>query len=101
MTLVALNGEINGRTAPTVQEALLPLVQPGCRILLDMSGVRYMSSAGLRALLLLYRQIVKEEGAVVLTGLTELVRDTMAMTGFLDFFEDYGTVAEGMAALKA
>ncbi|MCI0396194.1 MAG: anti-sigma factor antagonist [Chloroflexi bacterium] len=101
LMVVALAGEIDGRTAPAIQEQLLPLAQPGCKILLDMSGVSYLSSAGLRLLLVLYRQINDNHGRVVLAGLREPIRDTMAITGFLDFFATYGTSDEGAAALKS
>lgn len=98
--VAVLVGEINGHTAPIVQEKLLPTVVIGCRVLLDMSQVTYMSSAGLRILLLLYRQIAEHRGRVVLTGLPEKIWDTMAITGFLDFFEAYPTFESGMAALE-
>lgn len=94
-----LAGEINGATTPELQEQLLPLIQPGCKVVLDLHDVTYMSSAGLRTLLLLYRQIDNENGAVVLTGLSEVLRDTMSITGFLDFFQSYDRVEEGIAAV--
>mgnify|MGYP001816148023 CR=1 FL=1 len=99
VTVVRLDGEINSGTAETVEESLLKLIGPGCKILLDMSGVTYISSVGLRALLLLYRQTSHEEGYIVLCGLTEMVYDTMFITGFLEFFETYETCGEGMKQL--
>lgn len=101
VTVAALVGELNGRSAPLVQDKLLPLVAPGCKILLDMRDISYMSSAGLRILLLLYRQIAAQQGHVVLSGLPDAIRDTMAITGFLDFFEDYDTRQAAMTALQA
>ena len=98
--VAVLIGEINGHTAPTVQEKLLPMVPADCRVLLDMRQVTYMSSAGLRILLLLYRQISAHEGQVVLTGLPEKIWDTMAITGFLNFFEAHPSFEEGMMALN-
>ncbi|MEM7110987.1 MAG: STAS domain-containing protein [Chloroflexota bacterium] len=98
--VAVLIGEINGHTAPMVQEKLLPMVTADCRVLLDMRQVTYMSSAGLRILLLLYRQISAHEGRVVLTGLPEKIWDTMAVTGFLDFFEAHPSLEAGMAALQ-
>jgi anti-sigma B factor antagonist len=98
--VATLFGELDGRTAPEVQEKLLALAQPGARLLLDMQGVNYISSAGLRALLMLYRQIGQEAGRVALAGLIEPIRDTMAVTGFLEFFTAYDSVAEGVAALR-
>ncbi len=46
VTVVALTGDLDGSTAPQAQIEVLPLMGPGCRILLDMTGVDYMSSAG-------------------------------------------------------
>ncbi len=52
VTAVEITGDIDANTAPKVTETVLPLVQPGSKILMNMSGVPYMSSAGLRSLLL-------------------------------------------------
>lgn len=98
--VVEITGDIDANTAPTVSEKVLPLATPGSKILMDMTGVPYMSSAGLRALLSLYRQTVSKDGKVVLVGLSEELQDTMSVTGFLDFFTTKETVNEGMAALK-
>ena len=98
--VVSLTGEINGRNAPEVQDRLLPLAEPGCRLLLNMNGISYMSSAGLRTLLMLYRQIDRQGGCVALSNLQEMIQDMMSVTGFLDFFTAYATEGEGIQALK-
>jgi len=99
VTVVKLNGEINSSTADQVQDELLPLIAPGRKLLLDMSEVSYISSVGLRALLLLHRETVNQDGRIVLTGLSEMIHDTMFITGFLEFFEAYDSYDEGLAAL--
>jgi len=101
ITVVTLFGELDSRTAPIVQERLLDLPSPEARVLLDMSGVNYISSAGLRALLMLYRRMATSDGRVALVGLTESIRDVMTITGFLDFFAAYDTLPEGVAALSS
>ena len=98
--VAVLAGEVNSTTAPEVSEEILPLAQPGSKILLDMSGVSYMSSAGLRILLSLYRQTEAKSGKLVLVGLSEDLRDTMTVTGFLDFFTTSDTLEAGLALLK-
>jgi len=100
ITIVTLSGELQRQTAPGIQEKILPLIAPDCKILLDLSNVSYISSAGLRLLLLFYRQIEAQHGHVVLTGLQEMVKDTMSITGFLEFFTDYNTIEEGITALN-
>ena len=97
--VATLFGELDGRTAPQVQEKLLALPEPNGKALLDMSGVTYISSAGLRALLMLYRQMAANDGRVALVGLAENIKDVMVVTGFLEFFDDYNTLQEGLAAL--
>jgi anti-sigma B factor antagonist len=99
ITVVRLAGEMNSGTVELVQEKLLELVEPGCKIALEMSGVTYISSVGLRTLLLLYREISHQDGYIVLCGLTEMVYDTMFITGFLEFFETYETCGEGQSVL--
>jgi len=101
ISIVTLAGELDGQSAPDMESQILPLVQPQCKILLDMSGVSYISSIGLRALLLLHRETSSSEGHIILSGLPEMIYDTMLITGFLDFFEAYDTAEEGLAALAA
>ena len=99
ITVATLFGELDSRTAPMVQEQLAAMPRPQARILLDMSGVSYISSAGLRALLMLYRQMAANNGQVALVGLAESIQDVMSVTGFLEFFAAYDTLEEGLAAL--
>ena len=62
----------------------------------DQSMVR----AGFRMLLVLYRTLATRSGRVVLVGLSDDIRDTMEMTGFLQFFQVETTVAAGLAVLQ-
>lgn len=97
--MVEVAGDIDSNTAPQAQERILPLVQPAAKLLLDMSGVEYMSSAGLRMLLSMYRQVSRQNGGIVLVGLVEEIKDTMSVTGFLNFFTIRDTLDEGLKAL--
>jgi anti-sigma B factor antagonist len=95
-----ISGDIDASTAPSVTEAVLPLVQPESRIVLDMTEVPYMSSAGLRTLLSMYRQVTAKNGKLILVGLSEEIQDTMTVTGFLNFFKTSDTVEEALKALQ-
>jgi anti-sigma B factor antagonist len=100
ITLIEISGEIDGKTAPQAQAQILPLLEPGCKMLLDMSGVDYMSSAGLRLMLSMHRQATANKGQLVLVGLSEEIKDTMAATGFLNFFAVGDTVEAGLVTLQ-
>jgi anti-sigma B factor antagonist len=99
MKIAELVGEIDGKTASAVLEALSPLVSAGNSTIVDMSGVGYMSSAGLRMLLTLYRQAAASKGRLVLVGLSEDIQETMDATGFLSHFSIAGDVQGGMVAI--
>jgi anti-sigma B factor antagonist len=96
--VVQLAGRIDGRTAPQVQERVWPLIQPRCAIIVDATHLAYMSSAGLRLLATAQHRASDQEGSLVLAGLSERVRDTMSITGFLPLFTTYETVAAALAA---
>ena len=98
MKIAELVGDIDGKTASAVLDALAPIVSAGNSMLVDMSQVGYMSSAGLRLLLTLYRQAASSKGRLVLVGLSTEIEETMDATGFLAHFTvardiDAGTLA--------
>jgi anti-sigma B factor antagonist len=100
VSVVKLVGEIDATSAAVVQQKVLPLSLPGCKIILDLSQVAYMSSAGLRMLLSVYRQISSNQGRIVLVGLSEELQDTMSMTGFLGYFTVQDTLETGLQAFS-
>jgi anti-anti-sigma factor len=100
MTVVVVEGEIDGSSAPSLQEKILPLLQKMRRWSSTSTRVSYMSSAGLRMLLLLYRQAAAHNGRVALAGFAESIRDTMEITGFLKFFTVANSVDEALQMLK-
>jgi len=95
-----LEGSIDGKTAPEVREQLRPLLAANSKIVLDLTKVDYLSSAGLRLLLLLYRELSARKGKVVLLGVSEDIRTVMSHTGFLNFFTLASSEAEAQQALS-
>jgi anti-sigma B factor antagonist len=98
VSTVSLEGSIDGKTAPLVREELRPTLEKAENVILDMSKVDYLSSAGLRLLLLIYREFTAKNGKLVLMGLSPDIQAVMSHTGFLSFF----TLAESeQEALRA
>jgi anti-sigma B factor antagonist len=100
LAVAVISGEIDGKTAPQAQSELLPAMGSCGKIVLEMSGVTFLSSAGLRTLLLLYRQAVAKDGRIALVGLSDEIKDVMSMTGFLKFFVVENTLDDGKRALN-
>jgi anti-sigma B factor antagonist len=101
MTLISVQGEIDSSTAAQLQEYVLPAIVSKCRMLLDVSQVEFMSSAGLRVLLMFYRQTKEVNGALILIGVSVNIQDAMDATGFLKHFNLANTVEEGLEVLAA
>lgn len=97
--IAALRGDVNATTAAEIQRRMLPFATTGEKIVLDFSQVSYMSSAGLRMLLSLYRQAAAKQGRLVLVGLSDNIRDTMSMTGLLNYFTTCENLDAGLAIL--
>jgi anti-sigma B factor antagonist len=99
ITRVELEGSIDGKTAPQVREELQPALEKAQRLILDMSRVDYLSSAGLRLILLLYREFTARNGKLVLVGISPDIRAVMSHTGFLTFFTVVDSQQEALRAV--
>jgi len=97
--IIRLIGEIDAASAAVVQQKVMPLSVPGCKLVLDLTNVAYMSSAGLRMLLSVYRQISGNQGRIVLVGLSDELKDTMSMTGFLGYFTVCDSLDAGLQTI--
>ena len=98
--VATIAGRIDGQTGPLLQAQLLAAMGDVTHTVYDMAGVTYMSSAGFRLLLLLYRTASMKDGQMALVGLIDEIRDTMDMTGFLDFFLVCNTLDEALGKVR-
>jgi anti-sigma B factor antagonist len=101
VTVIELLGDLTWKSAPEAQERLLEYARADAKIVIDMSGVPYLSSAGLRTLLVVYRAVNAAGGRVLLVALSQDIRDTMELTGFLDLFTHRDTLESGIAELTS
>src|SRR6476661_6412976 len=86
VTTIELEGSIDGKTAPQFREEIRPALDSANRAILDLTKVGYLSSAGLRLLLLVYREFTAKQGKLVLAGVSSDIQAVMSHTGFIAFF---------------
>ena len=82
MTLT-IEGRIDTTTAPSLESAINGMDSDVKDLILDMKGVEYISSAGLRVLLAAQKKMSKI-GTMKLTGICDAVMEVFEMTGFAD-----------------
>ncbi|MDI6403065.1 STAS domain-containing protein [Balneolaceae bacterium ANBcel3] len=96
VTILELEGSIDSKTAGEIQNKIMDIVLNSQKLILVFSKVTFVSSAGLRLLLMIYRQVTSKKGKVVLVDVSEEIRDIMEMTGFINFFSISKTVDEAL-----
>jgi anti-sigma B factor antagonist/stage II sporulation protein AA (anti-sigma F factor antagonist) len=104
VVLIEIEGRIDHSTAPAFGSALLPHVE-GCandekKLLLDLSKVNYMSSAGLRVLMIAAKGCRKQAGKMVLAALQPTVQEVFKIGRFDMVLETYSTLREALAAIS-
>jgi anti-sigma B factor antagonist len=97
VVVATITGKIDGQTAPGLQAELMQRLDSATSAVFDVAAVPYMSSAGFRMLLLVYRTLAACGGQLAIVGLSDEIRDTMEMTGFLDFFLLAESIDEAIA----
>jgi len=86
-TVVAITGELDTFTSEEFQKALAPLMEKeGLHVELDMAGVDYIASKGLRVILALAQSIMPSGGKLTVINLTPAVRMVFDMSGFSSMF---------------
>ena len=80
---MALAGRLDTATAPQLAEALKTSLDGVTHLTLDFGQLVYVSSAGLRVILSLQKQMGKREGMVV-RNVHETVREVFELTGFTE-----------------
>ena len=96
--IVKLSGRLDSGTAQTAEESFTRVLAGGAIYLaIDMSQLDYISSAGLRVLLVVAKKVQQAKGKVVLFGLVRNVREVFSISGFDRIF----TIEPDMAAAVA
>ena len=98
--VVSLNGRLDGVTAPDLEATITAIVERGdVRVALDCAEMGYVSSAGLRALLVSARKCQQGGGKLTVAALQPDCRSVMEMSGFLAIIECHETSEAAIAAL--
>lgn len=104
VVIVQVDGRVDHSTAPEFGSVLLPQVE-GCvgerkKLLVDLSKVNYMSSAGLRVLMIAAKGCRKQDGQVAVAGMQSSVREVFKIGRFDLIMNSYPTVRDALAALS-
>ena len=99
--ILSLAGRMDVNHAAAAESQLLAAIaRGGDRFILDLAALEYLSSAGLRALLLVAKQVHARQGKIALCAMKDYVREIIEIAGFDHYFVLHETRAEAVADFR-
>jgi len=100
VNVVTARGRLDGAASGTFADQIQALIgsdQP--KLLIDFSGVDFVTSAGLRAVLMILKKVKSMNGAFALCGVQKPVREVLDITGFAGMIDIHPERGAALAAL--
>lgn len=87
LVTLEITGRLDTTTAPNLEAVVKDLSDDTKELVFDMSGVEYISSAGIRVLLGSYKKMTANSGLMRIEKANDMVREVFEMTGLLQMIE--------------
>ena len=101
ISFVAVTGRIDGETSPKLHDVLSAAAEEAERgLAIDLGAVDYLSSAGLRVILMAAKALRERQRPMVLFGLSQLIREVVVMAGFDKLIPIRDTEAEAVDLVR-
>jgi anti-sigma B factor antagonist len=94
-------GRLNNDTSPDFQARLLAWVDSDDAVVIDFASVEYISSAGLRALMMASRRAHARGGRIAVAALSPLVNEVFTISRFDQVVQVFETTADARAAMHS
>jgi anti-sigma B factor antagonist len=102
VTVVRIVGDLDAATSAEATAHLAAQIDAGqAKLVIDLAGVTYLSSAGLRVILGATRQARSSGGDLRLAGAAGDIRRVVDMAGFSKLIETFPTAAEAAAGFSS
>lgn len=103
--ILTVRGRLDHAHAKAFEDALaehLGQCTPnGCPVVLDFASVAYISSVGLRVLLLAAKQVKSQNGRIAIAALTPVVTEVFQVSHFNLVLKVFATVVDAVASMRA
>jgi anti-sigma B factor antagonist/stage II sporulation protein AA (anti-sigma F factor antagonist) len=94
--VVSLEGRMDAATTPVVEKKLANLLEVSKKMILDCSGIDYLSSAGMRLFLSMTKKMAAKEGKIAYFGMSDDVMEIIKMAGFERILNIFSTKKEAL-----
>jgi anti-anti-sigma factor len=98
---VGLKGRLDALSAKAVEERLLRLISAGeTRLVIDLGEVGYISSIGLRVLLIAAKRLKTVKGQIAICAMQPPIKKVFDIAGFTALFKIFATREDAVQALS-
>ena len=98
--VIEMIGRLDSPAAADAENRLLNIVEgKNGRVLLNLEKLEYVTSMGLRVIVLLARQLQESRGELMICNARDMVKDAFEIFGLHDLTKIYDTEKEAFAAL--
>lgn len=102
VTVVRVEGSLDALTAPALTEFFSQQIAGNNpRLIADLSGLEYTSSAGLRVLLAAVKEARQQGGDLRLAAVTPQVNKVLSMSGFTNILKMYPDQSSAISSYQA
>lgn len=99
-SIVTVDGRVDSETAPDLDRALSKLLADGrTKIVLNLQGVDYLSSAGLRTLVKALKGAQGSGGDIRLASVSQPIEVILRTVGMMQMFKMFATNEEAAAGI--
>ncbi|WP_195371128.1 MULTISPECIES: STAS domain-containing protein [Parabacteroides] len=85
-TVISLSGQLDTLSSPDLEKEIMDILEKDVKkVILDGTDLSYISSAGLRLLLILQKKMSLKGGTFVLRNIQSSIMDIFKITGFNSF----------------
>lgn len=100
--ILKMTGRLDAISSPSSERKVFDFINKGqIKLLLNFSGIDYLSSAGMRMLLSIAKKLKVLSGKLIVCSITPNVMDVLKMSGFDHVLEITKTEAEALSLFKS
>ena len=88
LVTLKITGRLDTTKSPNLDSVINELPEDTKELVFDMSGVEYISSAGIRVLLRAYKKMNTNQGKTRIENVNDIVREVFEMTGLSEMINE-------------
>ena len=100
ITIVCPSGRIDTSTAKAFEEEVMKIIPNAHLVVISFSDIDYISSAGLRVILMAGKKMASVQGQLALADMPDKIHEVFKMSGFDKILKIYPTFADAKASFS-